>query len=258
LATIAEKDNAISTRTAIIVTLCVIAVALVVALVVGIIILLRYILLTRKQKALIKEANENNALKALFISNISKQLEPTLHKLNQKQPEVQALLDFSEHIQQLSDIENAVDEPVENEEIQIPQFCEEMASQIRNKVKSNVTITVNAPKMSAAINREYVSHILSHLLNNAAEYTPEGGHITLEYKKRGVHKHQFLVSDTGAGIPEEKRETIFRPFVEIRDLTEGDGLGLPICKQMALRMKGDIEIDPLFTKGTRFVLDLYV
>ena len=96
-----------------------------------------------------------------------------------------------------------------------------------------------------------------HLLNNAAEYTPEGGTIWLDYKKRGAHVHQFLVSDTGEGIPEEKREDVFKPFVEIRDLTTGDGLGLPICRQMALNMNGELSIDPNFTKGTRFVLDLH-
>ena len=129
--------------------------------------------------------------------------------------------------------------------------------QIRNKVQPDVTLTVNAPKMSAKINKEYVSHILLHLLNNAAEYTPAGGTIWLDYKKRGAHVHQFLVSDTGEGIPEEKREDVFKPFVEIRDLTTGDGLGLPICRQMALNMNGELSIDPNFTKGTRFVLDLH-
>ena len=130
--------------------------------------------------------------------------------------------------------------------------------QIRNKVKSNVNLTVNAQKMTAMINKEYVSHILLHLLNNAAQYTPEGGTICLDFKKRGPHTHQFHVSDTGPGIPEEKREDVFKPFLEVRDLTTGDGLGLPICKQMALKMNGDLDIDPQFTKGTRFILDLHV
>ena len=108
------------------------------------------------------------------------------------------------------------------------------------------------------IHREYVSHILLHLLNNAAIYTPQGGKITLDYKKRSAHSHQFLVTDTGESIPEEKREDVFKPFLEVRDLTTGDGLGLPICKQMALKMDGDLEIDGAFTKGTRFVLNLQV
>ena len=253
---IAEKDSSLTTRWAIIIALAVLAIALAAALVVGAIILLRFILLTRKQKKTIKLANDNNALKAKFISNISAQLDPTLRKLDGSKPEVKALLDFSQHIQTLSELENSTEE-VEMEEIQIPPFCENLMDQIRNKVKGNVTLKVNAPKMSVDMNKEYVSHILLHLLSNAAEYTPEGGTIWLEYKKRSAHTHQFIVSDTGCGIPEEKHEDVFKPFLEIKDLTTGDGLGLPICKQMALKMNGDLDIDPEFTKGTRFVLDLH-
>ncbi|MCR4582505.1 MAG: HAMP domain-containing histidine kinase [Prevotella sp.] len=256
-ATIADKDSSLTTRWAVIIGLSILAGALAAALAVGAIILLRYILLTRKQQKNIKLANDNNALKAKFISNISAQLEPTLKKLDGKQPEVKALLDFSKHIQTLSELENSMDEEVELEDTQVSQFCEDMMDQIRDKVGSDITLKVDAPKMNAKIHRDYVSHILTHLLNNAVIYTPAEGHITLEFKKRGAHTHQFLVSNTGSTIEEENRENIFKPFLEIRDLTKGDGLGLPICKQMALKMKGDLEIDPNFTKGVRFVLELH-
>ena len=255
-ASISEKDSSLTTRQLIIIGLCILAAALAAALAVGAFVLLRYILLTRKQKKVIRLANESNALKAKFISNISAQLDPTLKKLDNSIPEVKALMDFSNHIQTLSELENNT-EPLELEEMQMPSFCEGLMDQIREKVKPNVTLTVNAPNMSANINRDYVTHILLHLLNNAAIYTPEGGNIWLDFKKRGPHAYQFLVSDTGEGIPEEKREDIFKPFLEIRDLTTGDGLGLPICKQMALKMNGDLDIDSKFTRGTRFMLDLH-
>ena len=252
-----DQDSSLTMRQAIIVGLCILAAALAAALVLGGIVLMRFILLTRKQKKMINLANENNALKAKFISNISAQLNPTLHKLDEKIPEVKALLQFSEHISQLSDLENSIDEEVELEDVQLTPFCEELMDDIREKVKSGVTLKVNVPNMSAKINKEYVSHILLHLLNNAAIYTPSDGTIWLDYKKRGAHVHQFLVSDTGAGIPEEKRDDVFKPFTEVKDFTEGDGLGLPICKQMAIKMKGDLDIDAEFTKGTRFVLLLH-
>ena len=255
-ASIAEKDSSLTTRSVFIVGLLILAGVLAAALVVGAIILLRFIMLTRKQKKVIKLANDNNALKAKFISNISAQLDPTLQKLDSSKPEVKALMEFSKHIQTLSELENS-EEEIEKEDVQIPNFCEGLIEQIRDKVKPEVTLKVNAPKMNVDMNKEYVSHILLHLLNNAAEYTPEGGTIWLEYKKRSAHTHQFLVADTGCGIPEEKREDVFKPFLEIRDLTKGDGLGLPICKQMALKMNGDLDIDPEFTKGTRFVLELH-
>ena len=257
-AVIADKDSSISSRTMIIVGLCVLAGALAAALIAGGVILMRFIMLTRRQKKNIKLANENNALKAKFISNISAQLEPTFQKLDNSVPEVKALLAFSNHIQTLSELENTIEEKPEVEETPIRPFCEELMDQIRDSVADEVTLTVNAPSTSISINKEYVAHILLHLLKNAAEYTPANGSIWLDVKKRSPHTYQILVSDTGCGIPEEKRDDIFKPFLEIHDLTKGDGLGLPICKQMALKMSGDLDLDPQFTKGTRFILNLKV
>lgn len=257
-AIIAEKDSSLGSRQMIIISLCVLAAALAAALVIGIIVLLRYIFLTRKQKKAIKLSEDNNALKAKFISNISAQLDPTLEKLDSRIPEVQALLDFSQHIQTLSVLENMPPTTLELEDVQVNQFCEEMIDDIRDMVKPEVEIMVNAPKMTAKIHREYLSHILRHLLYNAAEYTPAEGHIWLDYKKRGAHMQQFVVTDTGCGIPEEKMEDVFKPFLEIKDLCTGDGLGLPICKEMAKKMNGDLEVDPKYTKGTRFIITLHV
>ena len=254
-AEIEEKDSSLTARQVTIVGLGILAAVLAVVLVLGALALLRSIYLTRKQKKTINSLSENNALQAKFISNISAQLSPTLQKLDKNVPEVKALQDFSEHIQTLSELESNTG-TAEKEDIQVSSLCDGLMDQIRNKVKGSVNLKVDAPKMTASINKEYVSHILLHLLNNAAIYTPADGHIALEYKKRGAHKHQFLVSNTGSTIPEEQREEVFKPFREVRDLTQGDGLGLPICKQMAMKMNGDLDIDPAFTKGVRFVLHL--
>ena len=255
--TIADKDSSLSARRMVIIGLAVLAVALAAALVLGALVFMRFVVLTRKQKKTIKQLNESNALKAQFISNISAQLEPTLKKLDKSIPEVKALQDFSQHIQTLSHLESVAGEKVELEDTPVPPLCEGLMNEIRGKERNNVTLKVNAPQMSASINKEYVTHILRHLLANAAEYTPEMGSITLEYRKRGAHKFQFLVTNTGQTIPEERRDEVFKPFVEVKDLAKGDGLGLPICRQMAQNMGGDLTIDPEYTKGTRFVLDLY-
>ena len=254
-AEIEEKDSSLTARQVTIVGLGILAAVLAVVLVLGALALLRSIYLTRKQKKTINSLSENNALQAKFISNISAQLSPTLQKLDKNVPEVKALQDFSEHIQTLSELESNTG-TAEKVDVQVSSLCDGLMDQIRNKVKSGVNLKVDAPKMTASINKEYVSHILLHLLHNAAIYTPADGHIALEYKKRGAHKHQFLVSNTGSTIPEEQREEVFKPFREVRDLTQGDGLGLPICKQMAMKMNGDLDIDPAFTKGVRFVLHL--
>ena len=184
-------------------------------------------------------------------------MEPTLDTLDSQLPGVQALRTFSDHIQELSELENSLSEPYEVQEQNISTFCESVMDKIRSKVQEDVVLTVNAPKLNVKINSEHLERILLHLLENSAEYTPAGGKIWLDFKKRGAHTHQFIISDTGCGIPEEQRESIFKPFTEVKDLTQGDGLGLPICSLIATKMNGSLTLDSGYTKGARFVLELH-
>lgn len=226
-------------------------------LVFGAIVLLRFIILTRKQKKAISIANEHNELKTKFIQNISAQMEPTLDTLDASLPGVKALHAFSNHIQELSELETTLSEPYEVQEKNISTFCEGIMDKIKGMTQEDVTLTVNAPKLNVKINPEQLERVLLHLLENAAEYTPAGGKIWLDFKKRGAHTHQFIISDTGCGIPEEQRENIFKPFTEVKDLTQGDGLGLPICSLIATKMNGSLTLDSSYNKGARFVLELH-
>lgn len=257
LTTIQDKDSSLSAKQHIIIGLCILAAILAVALVLGAIVLLRFIVLTRKQKKSIQIANEHNELKTKFIQNISSQMEPTLDTLDSSLPGVQALRTFSTHIQELSDLENTLSQPYDMQEKNVSTFCESIMDKIKGKTQDNVTIAVNAPKLNIKINPEQLERILLHLLENAAEYTPAGGKIWLDFKKRGAHTHQFIVSDTGCGIPEDQRENIFKPFTEVKDLTQGDGLGLPICSLIATKMNGSLTLDSSYNKGARFILELH-
>lgn len=257
LTIVQEKDSSLSSKQYIIIGLCVLAAILAIALVLGAIVLLRFIVLTRKQKKAIQIANEHNDLKTKFIQNISTQMEPTLDTLDPSLPGVQALHTFSNHIQELSELENTLSEPYEMQEKNISTFCESIMDKIKGKTQEDVTVAVNAPKLNIKINPEQLERILLHLLENAAEHTPAGGKIWLDFKKRGAHTHQFIVSDTGCGIPEEQREDIFKPFTEVKDLTQGDGLGLPICSLIATKMNGSLTLDSSYNKGARFVLELH-
>lgn len=257
LATIGEKDDSLSAKQYTIIGLCVLAAILAAALLFGGIVLLRFIVLTRKQKKAISIVNEHNDLKTQFIRNISDRMKPTLNTLDASLPGVKALHAFSDHIQELSELENSLSEPYGMQEKNISSFCENLMDKIREKVREDVTLTVNAPKLNVRINPEQVERVLLHLLANAAEHTPAGGKIWLDFKKRGAHTHQFIVSDTGCGIPEEQRENIFKPFAEVKDLMQGDGLGLPICSLIATKMNGSLTLDEGYAKGARFVLELH-
>ena len=51
---------------------------------------------------------------------------------------------------------------------------------------------------------------------------------------------------------------MFKPFAKIDDLTEGLGLGLPLAKQHAQSLGGDLTLDTSYTQGCRFVIELPV
>ena len=254
---IEDKDSSLSGRQYIIVGLCILTAILAGVLVFGAIVLMRFILLTRKQKKAIEVANEHNEMKTGFIRNISAQISPTLDKLDPSHPAVKALNGFIRHIEEMSEQEQHLTDTCEKQETNIATFCDGIAKQLEGKTRDGVNLVVNAPKLTMQINAGMAGHILQHLLENAAIYTPANGKITLEYKKRGAHTHQFIVSDTGCGIAEDKRRSLFKPFAEVKDLTEGDGLGLPICALMATRMNGTLSLDESYTKGARFILELH-
>jgi signal transduction histidine kinase len=106
---------------------------------------------------------------------------------------------------------------------------------------------------------EKVTQILVNLLSNAIKFTPAGGHISAECA--AVDEAVTLsISDTGLGIPPEKLESIFEPFVQLKEgLTDregGIGLGLSISRDLARGMKGDLTVESTEGKGTRFTLSL--
>jgi PAS domain S-box-containing protein len=102
-----------------------------------------------------------------------------------------------------------------------------------------------------------VTQILINLLSNAIKFTGAGGTITVTC----VVAHdrvELAVGDTGIGVPPEKLEAIFEPFVQLgRTLTtglEGAGLGLAIGRDLARAMGGDLTVESAPGKGSVFTL----
>ena len=106
---------------------------------------------------------------------------------------------------------------------------------------------------------EKVRQVLLNLLANSVKFTNSGGRIdiTCDADDRTVRIH---VRDTGIGIPADRLETIFEPFVQVnRSLTrqtEGTGLGLAISRDLARGMNGDLTVESLPGVGSTFTLIL--
>ena len=103
-----------------------------------------------------------------------------------------------------------------------------------------------------------VRQILVNLLGNALRYTEDGGiDVTLEEDTAGP---TLRVRDTGSGIPTDRLEDIFEPFVQVDGSTTrsrgGTGLGLAICRRLARLLGGDIGVESTPGVGSTFTLRL--
>ena len=115
------------------------------------------------------------------------------------------------------------------------------------------------PSLSVFADREKVQQIIVNLLANACKFTPSGGSVELDWR---IEDETLLVRvrDTGAGIPEDKVEQIFEPFVQLRTPGSmppgGTGLGLPISRDLARAMGGDVTATSKPGAGSVFSLRL--
>jgi PAS domain S-box-containing protein len=107
--------------------------------------------------------------------------------------------------------------------------------------------------------RSRIDQILLNLLSNAVKYTGVGGNITVKCAASGKTA-SIAVKDTGRGVPKEKLESIFEPFVQLgRSLSsahEGMGLGLSISRDLARAMGGDLKVSSKVGVGSTFTLTL--
>ncbi|HYC51448.1 MAG TPA: ATP-binding protein [Gemmatimonadaceae bacterium] len=101
--------------------------------------------------------------------------------------------------------------------------------------------------------------VILNLLSNALKFTPTGGEVTITCRNDD-RQVMVVVKDTGMGIPPDKHESIFEPFVQLgRDLTsggEGTGLGLSISRDLARNMGGELRVESESGKGATFILTL--
>ena len=103
------------------------------------------------------------------------------------------------------------------------------------------------------------AQIVINLVYNAVKFTPEGGVVSVSCG-RDESTVTIEVRDTGPGIPADKQQAIFEPFVQLgRTLTsthEGAGLGLAISRDLARAMGGDVTVESTLGAGSSFLLRL--
>jgi signal transduction histidine kinase len=118
--------------------------------------------------------------------------------------------------------------------------------------------TAMPPRLRVATgDRRRVEQILTNLAANALKFTPSGGNVELVARFDGSVA-VVIIRDDGAGISDDDRVRIFERFHRMagHERITGTGLGLPIARDLARRMDGDLDVASVPGAGSSFVLVL--
>lgn len=139
-------------------------------------------------------------------------------------------------------------------------LCNELARECINYVKEPfsgavVHFETELPdSFSIKTNRLYLMRTLREMLYNAAKYS-DRQHIVLRLTQTDTTVC-FIIEDIGPGLPENSKELIFTPFTKVNDLTDGLGLGLPLCKAHMEGLGGNFIYDDSYRQGCRFIAEI--
>jgi len=126
------------------------------------------------------------------------------------------------------------------------------------KIQIELGLLPDLPPVLA--NKQNMEEVLSNLIANAINYTPEGGRITVSARPE-KHHLCISVSDTGIGIGEEDLNRIFDRFYRVKNEKTryiiGTGLGLPIVKSIVEAHDGMIQVESKTDHGSTFVVYIH-
>jgi two-component system phosphate regulon sensor histidine kinase PhoR len=115
------------------------------------------------------------------------------------------------------------------------------------------------PAIEAWADEEAVEQILDNLLDNAVKYTPEGGRVSVRWRREG-EQVCLEVADSGIGIPEADLPRIFERFYRVDKARSremgGTGLGLSIVKHLTQALHGSVHAASRLGQGTTFTIRL--
>jgi signal transduction histidine kinase/DNA-binding response OmpR family regulator len=152
---------------------------------------------------------------------------------------------------------------------ELVSFVKEVADSFKDlseRKKIDFEFKSEIDELYTLFDHDKIERILFNLLSNAFKFTLEGGSIFLKLEKIDNQVDQsktwvsVKVSDTGIGIPEDKKEKIFERFFQNATaasiLNQGTGIGLSITKEFVKMHGGSIEVDSEPGSGTTFTIDL--
>ena len=150
---------------------------------------------------------------------------------------------------------------IEIRDVRVSKVCQDVESLLDPQLRSKGLKHENRCDSTLVVraDEEKLRQIMINLVGNSVKFTPPGGTITVLGRAED-DRVLIEVHDSGIGIPAEKLERIFEPFVQLdRNLTsgqEGAGLGLAISRDLARLMGGELTVKSEVGKGSVFIVSL--
>lgn len=152
---------------------------------------------------------------------------------------------------------------VEKKPFNVKQLCEETASMFEPiALKKNLVFDFKneiRPSLFANSDQLKIKQIISNLISNAIKYTIEG---SIGFRASfEMGSLVFRVQDTGIGIPNDKLDEVFKPFVRTDSgskISEGSGYGLSVVKGFVDLLEGTIEVTSTVGQGSLFTVKIPV
>ena len=158
---------------------------------------------------------------------------------------------------------------IEESEVHLPDLISELETIVRSNIgDKNLDLTIDPDGIvheDIITDKLRLNQVLLNILSNAVKFTPEGGSIRFSVTERpsgseDAANYEFRVRDTGIGMSEEFRKTIFDAFTRERSSTvsgiQGTGLGMAITKNIVDMMGGEITVNSEEGKGSEFIVVL--
>lgn len=120
---------------------------------------------------------------------------------------------------------------------------------LQDNIECVLEFAGNIPPLTADPGQ--LSQVVVNLVVNAVQAMPEGGKLTV--RARADREYAYLeVEDTGIGIPDDVKRSIFLPFFTTKEVGKGTGLGLPVVHGIVTAHGGEVEVESEPGRGSRF------
>jgi signal transduction histidine kinase len=232
------------------------------------------------EMALIKarnQAEESDRLKTAFLANVSHEIRTPLNAIvgfsevltdttseeERRQLSELILQNNARLLQLFEDMVNmskleAGGESVHKTRFQIGDFLQEVVKKYAERAaKKHLSLAIDkhSEMQESYTDRNRLMQIICHYVDNALKFTSEGG-VTIGCNLE-VGNMRVWVRDTGKGIESEFcGDRLFERFVKIDEFEQGTGLGLSVCRSLALTLGGKVGMESELGQGSLFWVDV--